>query len=90
MEHRLNTPAHRVAGLIRSEVARNGIRSASIGDALGLGPGAVSRRLNGWTPFSVDEVGTLASLLGIPAETLGAVLLGPGDEKGPRPKRTSS
>lgn len=81
---RKQTPSVRVAGLIRAELAKRGIRSTEVGEWLNLGPGAISRRLNEWTPFSVDDVGTIAGRLGLSPGDLGAALIGPGDENGPR------
>lgn len=84
------TPSDRVAAVIRGELARRGIRGTVLGEWLGLGPGAVSRRLNGWTPFSVDELGEVAGRLGVNPLDVGVAIIGPpGDEKIPGVQGTS-
>lgn len=84
------TPSDRVAAVIRGELARRGIRGTSIGEWLNMGPGAVSRRLNGWTPFSIDEIAVLAGRLEVNPAELGVAIIGPpGDEKIPGVQGTS-
>ena len=55
-----------VAANIRAELARQRVSQFVVADRLGLSQAAVSRRLSGGTPFELDEVEAIASLLGVP------------------------
>lgn len=59
-----------MAETVRVEVARRRIRQQQLADALGISQAAVSRRLRGLSPFAVDELVTVARLLGLPAADL--------------------
>lgn len=61
---------HRPAANVRAEMARRGIRQTLLAEHLGLSQAAVSRRVNGQTPFDVDELIKVAALLGVPAAAL--------------------
>ncbi len=64
------TPADHVAANIRAELARAGISQVSLTASLGITQQALSRRLLGKTPFSVDETFAIADLLGIPVSVI--------------------
>jgi transcriptional regulator with XRE-family HTH domain len=51
-------------------MARKQITQTQLADALGLAQSAVSRRINGHTDFTADEVGRVADLLGVPVAVL--------------------
>ena len=55
-----------VAANIRAELARQRVSQFVVADRLGLSQAAVSRRLSGGTPFELDEVEAIASLLAVP------------------------
>lgn len=52
-----------VAANIRAEAARQKISQTRIACALGLSQQLVSNRMNGKTPFTVDELGVVAEIL---------------------------
>lgn len=61
-----------VAANIRAELARQRVSQAQVAERLGLSQAAVSRRLSGQTPFEIDEVAEVASLLDVaPSHLLG-------------------
>ena len=61
----------RVSANLRAEVARQCIPQAILADALALSQPAVSRRLLGRTPLTVDELVRCADILGVtPADLL--------------------
>ena len=65
------TTTQRVSANLRAEVARQRIPQADMAKALALSQPAVSRRLQGRTPLTVDELVRCASLLGVmPADLL--------------------
>jgi transcriptional regulator with XRE-family HTH domain len=60
-----------VAAAVRAELARRGLRQQAVALALGLSQPAISDRLRGRTPFTLDDLERLARLLDIdPAELL--------------------
>lgn len=59
-----------VAGNIRAETARRGFRQSDVARAVSLSPMAVSDRYRGRTPWSLDEVDTVARWLGVPVAAL--------------------
>lgn len=61
---------HRPAANIRAEMARRNVRQIALAKHLGLSQTAISRRLNGEVEFSVAELVSVASLLGVPAAVL--------------------
>lgn len=54
------------AGEIRAHLARRQISGKTFAARLGLSQFAVSRRLRGQTPFSIDELSRAAEFLGVP------------------------
>lgn len=66
-------PAHqRVAAEIRAWKGRSGLSQERMAELLGIAQQGVSRRLNGYTPFTIDEIAILAEAFGIrPAVLLG-------------------
>lgn len=59
-----------VAGEVRALLARRQISGKQLATHLGLSQFAVSRRLRGETPFSVDELAATAEWLGVPVASL--------------------
>lgn len=59
-----------VASNIRAELARRHGSQTDIGAILGLSQSAVSRRFRGLTPFTVDELASIAEHLGLSARDL--------------------
>jgi hypothetical protein len=55
----------RVAAEVRAEMARQRLSGARVAKALGWSPMYLSRRVSGQTPFDVDDLEALASLLGV-------------------------
>lgn len=64
------TRSQQVAAEIRAVLARNQTSGKQLAGHLGISQFAVSRRLRGETPFSVDELSATADFLGIPLATL--------------------
>lgn len=60
----------RTAENIRAEMARQKVPQITLAAHLGISQAAVSRRLNGQTPFVVDELVAVAFLLGVSASYL--------------------
>ncbi len=56
--------AERVGANVRAEMARNKRTQATLADSIGMKQQALSRRLSGTTPFTVDELGRVADVLG--------------------------
>lgn len=63
-------PAALVGGNVRAELARRGISQATLARELGLPQTSVSARLRGVTPFDVNELARVASVLEVSVETL--------------------
>ena len=60
-----------VAGAVRAEMARRGLRQADVAQLLGVSQGAVSRKVQGDVAFTVDELFTLADRWGLtPADLM--------------------
>lgn len=59
-----------VAGRIRVEAVLQGLSQADLGDILGLSRSSVGHRCSGRVPWTLDEVGRLASALGCPVGDL--------------------
>lgn len=62
--------AQRVADNIRAEVARRRISQTVLAEKVGIRQQALSRRLNGSTPFRIDELARIADALDIPLTEL--------------------
>jgi len=59
------------AGAVRAELARRQISGRALGRAVGWSLGTTSRRLNGQSPMTVDELHAVARFLGVsPAELI--------------------
>lgn len=77
----------RVAANVRAEMARRGMTQRYVADLLGIAQQAVSARLRGKTPFTINEIGQLAQVFGLhPAVMLG----GEGRYPDPSPGTRSS
>lgn len=59
-----------VAENIRALLARTRIHQQELADALGMTQGAVSKKVNGARPFTIDEMQTAAELFGVPVASL--------------------
>jgi transcriptional regulator with XRE-family HTH domain len=64
------TPAEQVAGAVRAELARRQVSGRKLAEALGWSFTTTARRLNGSSPFDIDELVTVASFLGVPVGDL--------------------
>lgn len=65
-----STHAQRVADNIRAEVARRKLSQVKLAEQVGIRQQALSRRLNGTTPFRIDELVRIAAVLDIPLAEL--------------------
>lgn len=64
------TPAQRIAGEVRAELARKLRTQQQLAEALGLTQQATSRRLRGEVPFSGAELMLAADFLDVPVAHL--------------------
>lgn len=55
----------RVAGEVRAHMARQRCTAAKLSTELGIPKATLSRKLNGKTPFLVDELMSIGDVLGI-------------------------
>lgn len=55
---------------VRAEMSRHGVTQAAVAERTGLPQSAVSRRLQGRTPWTAAELSQVADLLGVPVGTL--------------------
>lgn len=62
--------ALRVANNIRAEVARRRLSQVKLAEQVGIRQQALSRRLNGTTPFRIDELARIAEVLDMPLSEL--------------------
>lgn len=62
--------AEAVGANVRAELARNGISQLVLAGHLHLSQTAVSRRLSGSKAFDVNELETVANLVGVPVARL--------------------
>lgn len=62
--------SERVAANVRAELARRRVTQTQLASVLGIPQPAVSRRLGGKVPFSIDELADLAAYLGMPVASL--------------------
>ena len=67
MEHAISG---RTADAVRAEIARRGISYRKLGAAIGWTLGTTSRRLNGISPITVDELTRIARYLNLPINAL--------------------
>ena len=61
---------NRVAGEIRAHIARAGLRYADIAKQTGMAPSTLSRKLNGESVITVDDLLRIAGGLDIPVKDL--------------------
>ena len=66
----VNNEAQRVVDNIRAEVARRRLSQVSLAEQVGIRQQALSRRLNGTTPFRIDELARIAQALNMPLAEL--------------------
>ena len=59
------TPAEHVAGAVRAELARRQISGRKLAQELGWSFTTTARRLNGSSPFDIDELAAVAGFLGV-------------------------
>lgn len=64
------TTAELTAGAVRAELARRRISGRELAKALGWARTTTSRRLNGATPFDIEELATVANFLNLPVSAL--------------------
>lgn len=62
--------AQRVADNVRAEMARSKRTQAILAHEVGMKQQALSRRLAGHTPFTVDELGRIAAVLNVSLTSL--------------------
>jgi transcriptional regulator with XRE-family HTH domain len=60
----------RVAANIRAELARNDVTQVQVAAALGITQQAVSQKLSGRRPFSLDDVEVIAPMVGMAPDEL--------------------
>lgn len=63
-------PTSLVGRNVRAEMIRRGRTQDALASRLGLSQAAVSKRLNGRTPWDVNELAAIAALLEVPLATL--------------------
>lgn len=54
-----------VAANVRAEMARWGVTQGEVAERLGVSPQSVSAKRRGRTPFTLNELAAVASLLGL-------------------------
>lgn len=59
------TAGHRIASVVRRTMAEKGISQTVLAQALGSSQSAMSRRLLGRIPFSIDELERIANALDV-------------------------
>ena len=59
-----------VAENVRALMARTKAKQADLANALGMTQGAVSKKVNGDRPFTLDEIDHVARLFGVPVGSL--------------------
>jgi transcriptional regulator with XRE-family HTH domain len=59
------TPAEQVAGAVRAELARRRISGRKLAEGLGWSFTTTARRLNGSSPFDIDELVAVAAFLDV-------------------------
>lgn len=55
----------RVAAEVRAWMGRRGVKQIQLAQVLGLSQGSISAKVNGKTPFDLDEIEHLAAFFGI-------------------------
>jgi transcriptional regulator with XRE-family HTH domain len=64
------TPTATTGANVRAEMARRKVSQMALAAQLGLSQAAVSARLNGHTPFDINELSTIARVLDVPLTDL--------------------
>lgn len=64
------TTTQLTAGAVRAELARQRRSGRELGQSIGWSLGTTSRRLNGQSPITVDELARIAAFLGLPLAAL--------------------
>lgn len=64
------TPTAKTGENVRAEMARRGVTQMALARKIGLSQPAVSARLKGKTPFDINELCLIASVLNVPLTTL--------------------
>lgn len=64
------TTSQLTAGAVRAELARHRISGRKLGREIGWSLGTTSRRLNGQSPITVDELTRIAGFIGVPLTAL--------------------
>lgn len=64
------TPAEQVAEAVRVELARRRTSGRAMARELGWSFTTTARRLNGSSPFDIDELDAVARFLGVPVSAL--------------------
>lgn len=64
------TTTQLTAGAVRAELARRRISGRELGRAIGWSLGTTSRRLNGQSPITVDELARIAQFIDVPLAAL--------------------
>ena len=59
-----------IAAEIRAEAARHNIGTATLAERTGMSPATVSRKTNGHSQITVDELFKFAAALDVPASAL--------------------
>lgn len=60
------TLSARVAANVRAELARAGYSQAKLAQALDTTQQTISRRMSGQVAFTIEELGSIANILGVP------------------------
>lgn len=64
------TPTAKTGENVRAEMARRGVTQMVLARKIGLSQPAVSARLKGKTPFNINELCLIASVLNVPLTAL--------------------
>lgn len=64
------TPTALTGSNVRAEMARLGVSQSKLAASLGISQSSLSKRLQGHTPFSIDELVTISKALDIALDRL--------------------
>lgn len=67
-----NSYSEQVAAAVQSAITAAGTSVNKVSTGTGIPQATLSRRINGFTPFTVSELESIAHHLGIPVEQLSA------------------
>ena len=65
-----DTPTAKTGENVRAEMARRGVTQTTLARKIGLSQAAVSARIKGKTPFDINELCLIASVLNVPLTAL--------------------